>query len=172
MFVDLIKNTDLYHGKLVTLRGRVRKLIVIAENEQTIKTLYEAWLYTDHSQNHPAVIVCTSVPQNMPRGGNILIDHVSVTGYFFKNFGYIDQAQTARYAPMILARQLEWHPPPPPAPLAAPRWLIPLTLVVGLGATVLWMIRMGGQDPRVPQTAARTIGHRGIRCGLVQHISG
>ena len=118
VFVDLFKNADdpgVYHGKLVTLAGHVRLLreMPAGENAYGIKTLYEAWLYTEDSQNNPACIVCTSLPEGMQDAFNTsksqVLDHVGVTGYFFKMMGY--RAEDAfRYAPLILAHRLEWRP--------------------------------------------------------------
>ena len=115
VFLDLFKNSDRYKGRLVTLTGRVRKLIhypAADDNQYGIKTLYEAWLFTDDSQQNPTVIICTEVPPALKNGlpaGPDVIDHVTVTGYLFKMYVYNAQ-DTSRVAPLILAKQLEWNP--------------------------------------------------------------
>ncbi|MEQ8634412.1 hypothetical protein [Gimesia maris] len=115
VFLDLFKNSDRYKGRLVTLTGRVRKLIhypAADDNQYGIKTLYEAWLFTDDSQQNPTVIICTEVPPALKNGlpeGTDVIDHVTVTGYLFKMYVYNAQ-DTSRVAPLILAKQLEWNP--------------------------------------------------------------
>ncbi len=114
LFPDIFKNSSRYKGKLVTLTGRVRKLIhyPAEKNEYGIKTLYEAWLFTDDSQQNPAVIICTEVPKALQNGlpeGKEVIDHVSITGYLFKMYAYNAQ-DDRRVAPMILARRLIWSP--------------------------------------------------------------
>lgn len=114
LFPDIFKNLNRYKGRLVTLTGRVRKLIhyPAEENKYGIKTLYEAWLFTDDSQQNPAVIICTEVPKALQNGlpeGKEVIDHVTVTGYVFKMYAYNAQ-DNRRIAPMILARSLEWAP--------------------------------------------------------------
>lgn len=114
LFPDIFKNSSRYKGRLVTLQGRVRKLIhyPAEKNEYGIKTLYEAWLFTDDSQQNPTVVVCTQVPEVLQNGlpkGTDLIDHVTVTGYLFKMYAYNAQ-DTTRVAPLILAKQLEWSP--------------------------------------------------------------
>ncbi len=114
LFPDIFKNSSRYKGRLVTLTGRVRKLIhyPAEENDYGIKTLYEAWLFTDDSQQNPTVVVCTGVPpalkEGLPKGTDI-IDHVTVTGYLFKMYAYNAQDDT-RVAPLILAKQLLWSP--------------------------------------------------------------
>jgi hypothetical protein len=67
VFVDLYENVrrpEVYLGKPVTLRGHLRKLVEMpaGENPYGIQTLYEAWLFTSDSQQHPTVLVMTSVP--------------------------------------------------------------------------------------------------------------
>ncbi|MCA9005073.1 MAG: hypothetical protein KDA70_07335 [Planctomycetaceae bacterium] len=115
VFLDLFKNSDRYKGRLVTLTGRVRKLIhypAAEDNQYGIKTLYEAWLFTDDSQQNPTVVICTEVPPALKDGlpeGTDVIDHVTVTGYLFKMYVYNAQ-DTSRVAPLILAKQLEWNP--------------------------------------------------------------
>ncbi|MDF1745733.1 MAG: hypothetical protein P1V19_18690 [Gimesia sp.] len=114
LFPDIFKNSSRYKGRLVTLTGRVRKLIhyPAEENDYGIKTLYEAWLFTDDSQQNPTVVVCTEVPPALKEGlpkGTEIIDHVTVTGYLFKMYAYNAQDDT-RVAPLILAKQLIWSP--------------------------------------------------------------
>ena len=115
IFVQLYSNArqrDVWYGQLVTLRGRVRRLISYpaGQNPYGLDTLYEAWLYTDDSQGHPVVIVCSTIPEDIPRGAEVLIDFVSVTGYLFKMYAYEAQDEPL-YAPLILAQRLEWRGP-------------------------------------------------------------
>ncbi|WP_339731307.1 hypothetical protein [uncultured Gimesia sp.] len=114
VFPDIFKNSNRYKGRLVTLTGRVRKLIhyPAEKNDYGIKTLYEAWLFTDDSQQNPTVVICTEVPPELKDGlpqGTDVIDHVTVTGYLFKMYVYNAQ-DTTRVAPLILTGQLEWTP--------------------------------------------------------------
>lgn len=116
LFPDIFKNMDRWKGRLVTLTGRVRKLVhypADEDNKYGIKTLYEAWLFTDDSQQNPVVVICTEVPEALKNGlpeGTDVIDHVTVTGYVFKMYLYSAQ-DTKRIAPLILAKKLEWSPP-------------------------------------------------------------
>jgi len=138
IFVDLFQHADdptVYHGQLVPLEGHVRLLrqIPAGENSYGIQTLYEAWLYTEGSQNHPACIVCTSIPPKMleafEQSPSRILDHVSTTGYFFKMMGYAAQ-DTNRYAPLILAERLEWQPPVPQTPWIPRQYLAVAAVVV------------------------------------------
>lgn len=112
-FVDLYDAPDLYHGKLVTLQGHLRKLSSFSPDENPYGIegqLWEGWLYDPHGQNHPAVIISTEREDSIGEGTEIVVDHVSVTGYFFKNYGF--EAQDAfRFAPMLIAKKIEHRPP-------------------------------------------------------------
>jgi hypothetical protein len=146
-FVDLFKNPEDYQGRLVTLRGHVQHIVSYpaSENHFGIETLYEAWLYTSDSQQNPAVIVCTSLPEGLQPGSQ-LVDHVSVTGYFFKMYGYRAR-DTTRMAPMILASRLEWRPPPPAQPGVPPPLLYSVVVLVA-AVSILLLWRMNRRDRR------------------------
>ncbi|HLQ43598.1 MAG TPA: hypothetical protein VK137_02625, partial [Planctomycetaceae bacterium] len=113
-FVDLYRAPDVYHGKLVTFRGHVLRLVSFpaGENAHGLQQLHEAWLYVGEAQQNPVVVVCSELPQGIPTGSDILVDSVSATGYFFKRYGYEDRTGQPRFAPLILAQRLEWTPPP------------------------------------------------------------
>ena len=112
-FVDLFKNPERYRGKLVTLRGYLHRLETYkaSKNDFGIETQHEAWLFTDKSQSNPTVIVCTSIPEGLSSGPNQgeLIENVTVTGYFFKLYGY-PARDAKRIAPLLLAQKIEWQP--------------------------------------------------------------
>ena len=107
-FVDLFQNTDTYHGRLVTLSGRVRKVTSYEPEEDffDLGTLHELWLFTEHSQRNPVIVVCSSLPEDFPRDAEV-VDGVSVTGYFFKKYRYVGQ-DAHRLAPLVLAGRAEW----------------------------------------------------------------
>jgi|GEM_PF-537399 hypothetical protein len=123
VIVDLFKdkeqdqNSPIYHGKLVTLRGHVRRLIRIPvrpdETPYDLDHYYEVWLYDRHAQENPVMILCTSLAEGLTaheHGTDIQIDHCYATGYFFKNFGYKAQDST-RFAPVFIAQKLFYRPP-------------------------------------------------------------
>ena len=125
VFVDLYENVrrpEVYLGKPVTLRGHLRKLVEMpaGENPYGIQTLYEAWLFTSDSQQHPTVLVMTSVPPGLLeevrrlKAANrpVLVNGVSGSGYFFKMYGY-PASDAYRFAPLVLGGRLEWMPPSP-----------------------------------------------------------
>lgn len=144
-FVDLYKAPEAYHGQLVTFRGHVRRLISYppGPNAHGLQQLHEAWLYVDDAQQNPVVAVCSELPPGIPSGSDVVVDHVSVTGYFFKRYGYEDSAGRPRFAPLILAQRLEWIAPEPKRPLLAPATSFVLTVVIGLLLAIVMWRRLG-----------------------------
>ena len=109
-FVDLFMNPDAWQGRLVTLRGHVRHVMSYPADHPSFsgRRLHELWLFTADSQNNPAVIVSTHVPEEFPTEADI-IDHVTVTGCVFKRYVYRSQ-DASRIAPLILTDHVTWTP--------------------------------------------------------------
>jgi len=109
LFADMFRNPEVYTGRPVTLTGHVRKVMNYPAdpNEFGVEQLYELWLFPADSQSNPVVVVCTELPPGFPAESEI-IDNVSVTGYFFKVYGYKAQDAT-RGAPLILAHRPSWR---------------------------------------------------------------
>lgn len=158
-----------YHGKLVTLRGHIRKLISYEahENPLGIETLYEAWLYpigaerfeADDPRTNPVVVVCTQIPEGMPTGDRIA-EEATITGYVFRLHGYRSKiplpdsgGKTKKLiAPMILASRIEWKPPSP-AP-AAPFWL-KATILGGIAAIIVAIFLYSRRDKNAHRELVR-----------------
>lgn len=109
-YVDMFQYPDVYHGHLVTLHGHVRHAVSYPGDPTLFdgRQLHELWLFTDDSQHNPAVIVTPNLPADFPLDAEV-VDHVSVTGCFFKRYVYGSQ-DTDRIAPLVLAGSLEWTP--------------------------------------------------------------
>ncbi len=139
-FVDVHRNPEAYHGRLVTFRGHMRRLVSYpsGENPHGLQQLHEAWLYVDGAQQNPVVVVCSEVPQGITTGSDILVDFVSATGYFFKRYGYEDRTGEPRFAPLILAQRLEWSPPPKRSGVFSNGTLFGLTIGGGLLMVVMF----------------------------------
>ena len=88
----------------------------------------------------------------MPTGSDILVDFVSVTGYFFKQYGYKDRSGKPRFAPLILAQRLEWIPRPARSEWMSTGAMFGLTLgtavVVGIGVWLASRSRRGTETGR------------------------
>ena len=147
-FVDLFRAPERYHGQPVTFRGHVRRIISFAagKNAHGVQQLHEVWLYAGESQQNPVVVICSELPAKIPTGPDLLIDFVSVTGYFFKRYGYEDRTGQTRFAPLILAHQPEWHPP-----MKRGRWLsetIVFAIPFGVAALIAIICWKNGQQDR------------------------
>lgn len=110
LFVDIFQNPDYWQGRLLTLRGHVRRVMTHAGDPQLFQgqPLHELWLFTEDSQHIPTVVVCPTLPRDFPVGAEV-IDSVQVTGCFFKTYVYRAQSET-RVAPLLLAGHIEWTP--------------------------------------------------------------
>lgn len=153
-FVDLFGHPDDYRGKPVTLTGHVRVVREFPGPEPPgggePAMLVEAWLFTPDSQGNPAVIVA-SAADDLPRGDDLLVP-ATVTGRFFKRYGYEAQ-DTIRTAPLILAATIDRLPDP------APGGAGPVVIGAIVGVTLLglsagwWAWRGRPKRRRVAATA-------------------
>ncbi|MCA9011573.1 MAG: hypothetical protein KDB01_17595, partial [Planctomycetaceae bacterium] len=109
-FVDVFQHPDRWQGHLVTLRGHVRRVTSHEADPGFFNSqpLHELWLFTDDSQNNPAVIVTPSLPEDFPRNAPV-VDSVTVTGCLFKMYVYKSQDEN-RIAPLFLAGHIDWRP--------------------------------------------------------------
>lgn len=113
-FTVLMLHSDAYRGKLITVRGDLRRLLpfpIAEENGQGIERLYEGWLLTPDSGTNPCRFLCTKLPPDAPQGESIDPIPVSVTGYFFKRYGYASTAGM-HVAPTLLAKTFQILPQP------------------------------------------------------------
>lgn len=109
-YVDLFMNPEVWKGKLVTLQGHIRHVVSYPAKHPEFRgrELHELWLFTDDSQNNPAVVITPNLPADFPVAAE-LIDQVSVTGCVFKQYVYRGQ-ESRRIAPLVLAGSIQWTP--------------------------------------------------------------
>ncbi len=145
LFADLFRSPVAYHGKLVTLRGHVRRLdeMPADENPYGIEKLYQVWLFDEHSQSNPTVIVCTSIDARLKPESETLINHCRATGYFFKNMAY-DGQRDLRFAPLLIAQKLEYSPPEDAGSSMLDALMMSLTRATGLSRESLTVIGLIG----------------------------
>ncbi|MFG0334412.1 MAG: hypothetical protein ACF8TS_13695 [Maioricimonas sp. JB049] len=154
-FVDMLQDPAAWRGMPVTLRGHSLRVdrYAAAENEFGIDNLYEMWLVTDDSQGHPATVIFTQKPDDLPVGEG-LVDGIRVTGYFLKLHKYGSRDDKVRLAPMILAHTVRWRKPTPVQP-PVPAWVA--YAVVGVVFTVLiglvWRMRVVDRAARARRLA-------------------
>ena len=109
-FLDSIVDPYYFAGKPITLRGRVRDVRTFPPDDDIfgLGVLYEIWLFPEDGQSNPAVVVCTELPDGFPLEGDV-VEHVSVTGYYFKLHAY-QAGDATRITPMLLAKTVSWKP--------------------------------------------------------------
>ncbi len=123
LFADMLKHPDAYRGQPVAVQGHAIKSVkYAANNDYGLDPLYEIWLVTSDSQQHPTTVICTELPPGFPLGED-LVDGVSVAGYFLKLHLYPSQDRKGRVAPLILARTVAVNEP------AAVRFPIPVPVI-------------------------------------------
>ncbi|QDT62943.1 hypothetical protein [Calycomorphotria hydatis] len=135
-FVDVFQHPDAYYGRPVELTGHARRIVryPAGTNEFGIETLYETWLFTDDSQNNPAVVISTSLPEGVEPGDDLQLP-ISMVGYFFKIYAY-DAKDSRRIAPLFLASTITpLKTPPSDLPT---NWLAGGLLVL-LAVVIVWV---------------------------------
>lgn len=151
IFADMFRNPEQYAGHPVRLRGYLRKLVAYpaGENAFGLDTLYEGWLFTEHSQGNPVVVVTTDLPEQLrSQIGSDLINGVEVTGYFFKLYGY-EAGDAVRLAPLVLAPRMQWNPPRDGGGPSAVAAVSAVALIVGIVGIVWYWHRQERQLRRI-----------------------
>ena len=114
-FVSLFEEPQNYRGKLVTVRGTVRRAywVQARKNDYGIEGYFVCWLRPAGGPNSPMVVYSLQLPDQFPTGTDVAAD-ASFTGFFFKRFAYVAQ-DGGRTAPLILAKNANWTLPVVPA---------------------------------------------------------
>jgi hypothetical protein len=128
-------------GRLVALRGAARQIkeIRIADSDIIarfgIDHYYEVSLFTDDSTNYdekldvsqscPVTFCVRELPEGMPYGDTpSFSETVTAAGFFFKTWSYrvpkmtdpaLNPKSGEQWSPLLVGRELQWHPTPKPA---------------------------------------------------------
>jgi hypothetical protein len=150
-FYELLNSPKEFRGQPVALSGHVIRAIEVPadENPYGIERLYEFWLVTDDSQQHPAVVITTEKPEGFPLGES-LVDHVSATGLFLKLWLYPSRDQQTRLCPLILARSITWQP----RRESSTGWWFNAGLVIAALAVMALMMLTRSRRPPVTASSA------------------
>jgi len=107
LYVNLLRNPDLYRGKLITIRGTARRItkMQVGKNKYGVKKTYEAWVLTPDSGSDPIRLVATDIDSRLPLGEKVAVE-IEATGYFLKLYSYASQGGQHQ-APLILAARIE-----------------------------------------------------------------
>jgi hypothetical protein len=160
-YVQLFRQPEAYRGRLVDLRGTVRRteLVKLPENHTGLTQYYRLWLRPDDSTN-PIIIYAIELPEGFPIDQKVR-EPVEITGFFFKRVAYAAQSGGIT-APMLLAKSVEWKAPSPLAREAAAersqgrlQWLMGIVVigsVILIG--VMWQLNRAARRPFVKRAEA------------------
>ena len=159
-YVQLYRQPETYRGRLVDLRGVVRRAhrIELPENHAGVTHYYQLWLFTPDSGEHPLVVYSLELPDRFPTGMKIH-ERVDLTGFFFKRVAYGAQGG-GMTAPMLLTNSVQWNSVPPPTAeerqAVNEQWLtwlfsIAVAAVVVL-AIVMWRVNSALRRPIIPRS--------------------
>jgi len=154
-YAQLLKQPDVYRGKLVTIHGTVRReeIETPAQNDLGLTSYHRLIIQPRGGGHWPFVVYALELPPEFPRG-DTLNAPAMVTGYFFKNWSYAWEDGLG-LAPVVLARTVDWQP----APVATPRRAIskqgvPKIIAAAsvFAALAVWLVLRNTRRP--PRTAA------------------
>jgi len=163
--LELSKQQDTFRGKLISMRGEVRKAyrVQAPTNQLDIQQYYVLVIRPNGGGTTPLIVYCLQPPKGFPtlpdkdidRSTADMNDVVQVTGYFFKSWAHIGTQGQMHSSPLMLANSFQWLPhaqmPPTTSAKSAsqlPVWAlfaIPLILAIVFTAGVYLMSRWKGQ---------------------------
>jgi len=138
LYVNMLRNPDLYRGKLITLQGTARRITEtqVGKNQYGAKKAYEAWVLTPDSGSNPLRLVATGIDPRLPVGENVAVE-VEVTGYFLKLYSYAAEGGQ-RQAPLILAARITPYVvrKTVPSSTGLEPYILAFALFIGLGTII------------------------------------
>ena len=163
--LELSKQQDTFRGKLISMRGEVRKAyrVQAPTNQFDIQQYYVLVIRPSGGGTTPLIVYCLQPPTGFPalpdkdidRSTADINDVVQVTGYFFKSWAHIGTQGQMHSSPLMLANSFQWLPhaqmPQTTSAKSAsqlPVWalfVIPLILAILFTAGVYLMSRWKGQ---------------------------
>ena len=162
--LELTKQQDAFRGKLISMRGEVRKAyrVQAPTNQLDIPQYYVLVIRPSGGGTTPLIVYCLQPPSGFPslpdkdidRSTADMNDVVQVTGYFFKSWAHVGTQGQMFSSPLMLANSFQWLPHETMATTSAkpasqlPVWaifVIPLILAVGFTGGVYLMSRWKGK---------------------------
>jgi len=157
-YINLMTEPDRFRGEPITIQGDLWRLYEFeaGSNDRGLTTLYEAWIFTGDSSNHPYRVISTSLPHSLTPGENIH-QPVRVTGYFFKREGYPSQSGM-HVAPTLLAPTVTPFRPAGVIPLtdAITPYVTGVVTAVGL-ALLVTLLAFALGDRRIKRNARQRL---------------
>ncbi len=154
-YVQLFRQPEAYRGKLVDLRGTVRRAhqLPLAKNHTGLTHNYELWLFTEDSQTNPIIVYALDLPEEFPTGMKIH-EPVELTGFFFKRVAYGAKGG-GMTAPTVLTKTVDWKAPSPAERTATAsesrqrlQWLMGVAVFgIILLTVVMWQLNRSTRRP-------------------------
>ena len=154
-FGELFEQPDIFRGKLVTLEGTVRRAehVQAAKNNRAgVEGYYRLIIRLRGGTNRPVFLYALDLPKHFPVGEKIDAP-IEATAFFYKNWLYEANGRSW-IAPVLLAKNVRWTPPPPTgSPLG-----FTTGLLVALGLAVLsaliawWLVKRSAVVTQMPQS--------------------
>ena len=110
-FIQLFKQPGTYRGKLLTVRGTVRRAhrVKAPRNDFGIQGYYICWLRPAGGPNSPIIVYSLDVPEGFPVGMDVFAQ-TEFTGFSYKRLAY-NAEDGSRTAPLVLAKSATWEAP-------------------------------------------------------------
>ncbi|MFO0966880.1 MAG: hypothetical protein U0793_15005 [Gemmataceae bacterium] len=140
---QLMNNPAFYRGKVVSIRGELRKLTVLPAPESlrtNFEYVYEAWIKTP-GKGLPILAVFTVLPDKFKDFRNKDLDQaepVEFEGYFIMRYKYTKRNDEEAITPFLIGQTLR----PGVAPAEPSGWTVPLTVIFILGAIFVVVVAL------------------------------
>jgi hypothetical protein len=134
-FVELFEQAKEYRGRLVTVRGDVRRASYqeAYDNDYGVEGYWVCWLQPSGGPTSPIIVYSLEMPDGFPAGED-LREEVTFTGFSYKRKAYQARGRggggETRTAPLVMAKIGQWTPPPDEEAPAANPWMV-IAAIVG-----------------------------------------
>ena len=107
-YFQLFEQSNEYRGKLVTIRGRIHRVLSMRapRNDAGIERYYQLVVQPEDAPDYPIIVYCLELPDGFPTGERVLED-AKITGFYFKRWAY-PAKNALRTAPTLVAKTLCW----------------------------------------------------------------
>ncbi len=163
-FLQLFDQPQVYRCQVVSIRGFVRRIERIPSrlSQLKINQLFRLWLKPADGTDAPFVVYCLQLPAGLPKptAKQSMIKReppgelVTIEAYFFKNWLYQGADRTAFLAPLLLAREPKYEPPPAEPESTRPDLWTTITYSALIAACIslaftwyVWRLRPEPTDP-------------------------
>jgi len=164
--LQLYRQTDSYRGKLVDIRGTVRRAhrVIAPHNERGIESYWQLWLFEKDGLTAPCVVYALDLPSDFPSGMSVEAP-VELTGFAYKRWAYQGAKGELMVAPVVLAKNATWlrtkETPQPSVTSEQLFWSIAMALAVSF-VIVRWTMIWSGSSRRRAQPGGEAAEDRPV----------